>query len=831
MPRFSNIIHYAIMKRLFLPIVVGIISFVFLFGSLQAQTITLVFTGRDAANRYVQLNRVTITNLAKGWEETLYWPDTVLTIQNETGIDESIANGGFNLSQNNPNPFSGTTDVNLTVVDAGEVTLEIADVNGHVVETWCTASLQVGLNQFRITLSSAGTYVMTARQNGKFSSIKMVCNGAGNGNRIDYMGNIVKTMHALSPQPKSHTRGIVTRPFNFGDQMEYVGYATINDEECESQHVTQIISVTSVVLQFAETQLYDGMPCPDIPTLRDIDGNVYNTVKIGNQCWMRENLKTTRYSDSTDIPSGDYDTYSPTDPYRYWPHSFEGNVINDGYLYNWPAVMHGAGSADANPSGVQGICPTGWHVPSDAEWTQLTDYVSGQPQFWCGGNSAYIAKSLAANTLLGWNPTTGNCAVGDNLDANNATGFSAFASGYYGGSGAYLDHLFGAHFWSATLSNENYAWKRYLGNVYSRVYREDKQVGCGMSVRCLLNTETQVVAPTVTTAAVSDITDSSAVCGGEVVSDGGAVVTARGVCWSTLPTPTIADNHTADGSGPGFFTSNLAELTDSTTYYVRAYATNCIGTVYGEEVTFTTLVDTTTDDEPSDDGPGFIPDGPNCGGDCYSSSMNITSFLPNDVIRQVSDILGVRVNIEHSYIGDINISIICPNGNSVCLLPDHNSVNNSADFGIVNTSGSGCDTEDNPAGTGWNYCWSENTLYAQSSGYCYNNANVGNDRSMTVDSSHVAQGFPGQSDFVQGQKYYTPFQSFTNLIGCPLNGQWGIQICDTWSGDNGYVFEWEIVFDPELGNRAPMDVNQHRQGAGVRTDMDGSQDKILPVGN
>ena len=90
---------------------VGVVAF--------AQTITLTFTGRDAADHYVQLNRVSITNLTKGWQETIYWPDTTLTMQNGTGIDESVANGGFVLSQNTPNPFTGTTDVNLAVVDAG----------------------------------------------------------------------------------------------------------------------------------------------------------------------------------------------------------------------------------------------------------------------------------------------------------------------------------------------------------------------------------------------------------------------------------------------------------------------------------------------------------------------------------------------------------------------------------------------------------------------------------------------------------------------------------------------------------------------------------------
>ena len=198
----------------------------------------------------------------------------------------------------------------------------------------------------------------------------------------------------------------------------------------------------------------------------------------------------------------------------------------------------------------------------------------------------------------------------------------------------------------------------------------------------------------------------------------------------------------------------------------------------------------------------FIPDGPNCSVQCYSSSVNFTSFPPNATISQASDILGVRLNIEHSYIGDINISLICPNSHSVLLMPDHcGNVGgtNYAFFGLYyEPDGSNCNASDNIQGTGWNYCWSENTTYAQNSGYCYLNSNIGNMVSLTVDSSTVAHGYPGQGGFVQGQKYYTPYQSFSNLIGCPLNGLWQIQVCDTWGSDNGYIFSWELTLDPSL---------------------------------
>ncbi|MCK5059134.1 MAG: hypothetical protein KAT34_20970, partial [Candidatus Aminicenantes bacterium] len=94
--------------------------------------------------------------------------------------------------------------------------------------------------------------------------------------------------------------------------------------------------------------------------------------------------------------------------------------------------------------------------------------------------------------------------------------------------------------------------------------------------------------PAVSTTAVTGITDTTATCGGKVTDDGGSAVTARGVCWDTSSRPTVRDDHTVDGSGTGWFTSYLTELTPDTTYYYRAYATNTFGTAYGREKSFTT---------------------------------------------------------------------------------------------------------------------------------------------------------------------------------------------------------------------------------------------------
>lgn len=107
--------------------------------------------------------------------------------------------------------------------------------------------------------------------------------------------------------------------------------------------------------------------------------------------------------------------------------------------------------------------------------------------------------------------------------------------------------------------------------------------------------------PVVVTKEVGDVTDEGAMVVGEVTSDGGEDVTERGVCWSINQNPTTADSHIVKGSGEGTFTSHLTELQSSTTYYVRAYATNIIGTQYGSQVAFTTLKEATLPTVTTDD--------------------------------------------------------------------------------------------------------------------------------------------------------------------------------------------------------------------------------------
>ena len=144
--------------------------------------------------------------------------------------------------------------------------------------------------------------------------------------------------------------------------------------------------------------------------------------------------------------------------------------------------MQNSSSSSANPSGVQGICPTGWHVPSDAEWTQLTDYVGSQTKYQCNNSNDKIGKALASTT--GWNSYSTTCAVGNNPGTNNATGFSALPAGYYG-EGYYYGFGNLAFFWSATEDDGDGAYYRDLGYNNTGVGRGSDYKDNGFSVRCV----------------------------------------------------------------------------------------------------------------------------------------------------------------------------------------------------------------------------------------------------------------------------------------------------------------------------------------------------------
>jgi uncharacterized protein (TIGR02145 family) len=189
----------------------------------------------------------------------------------------------------------------------------------------------------------------------------------------------------------------------------------------------------------------------------DIDGNNYQGVRIGGQIWMSENLKTSRYNNGDLIPIvTDNAAWSAlTTGGRSWYANDSATYENPyGNLYNWHAA------ADS-----RGLCPTGWHVPTDTEWTTLTDYL--------GSDAGTKMKKNDAKWLTN--------------SGTNTSGFSALPGGYRNNDGSFYDVRNYAFLWSAT-EDDNYfnsAWYRFLYNANGDVGRIGYSKSFGASVRCL----------------------------------------------------------------------------------------------------------------------------------------------------------------------------------------------------------------------------------------------------------------------------------------------------------------------------------------------------------
>jgi len=198
----------------------------------------------------------------------------------------------------------------------------------------------------------------------------------------------------------------------------------------------------------------DPIVCPADP-VTDIDGNVYQTVRIGNQVWMAENLRVTKYNDGTAIPhlkESSQWTADSAPGYCYYNNATHPDTIKKwGALYNWYAV---------SPNNPKQISPAGWRVPSDADWTVLENYLIAAGYNFDGistGNK--IAKSLAAKT--DWESSTFAGAIGNDLSKNNATGFSALPGGNRSGGGFIELNKF-SYWWTATEVRTIYAYYRHL---------------------------------------------------------------------------------------------------------------------------------------------------------------------------------------------------------------------------------------------------------------------------------------------------------------------------------------------------------------------------------
>jgi uncharacterized protein (TIGR02145 family) len=198
--------------------------------------------------------------------------------------------------------------------------------------------------------------------------------------------------------------------------------------------------------------------------VRDVDGNVYQVVRIGEQVWMAENLKTTKYRNGTTIenPTGSSDWQNNTTGAYAWYNNDINWKDSYGALYNWHAVNN-----------TNGLCPTGWHVPTDAEFTAMTNHL--------GGTSVAGGKMKSTRTVPDPHPRWES----PNTGATNESNWSGLPGGYRNIDGTFNDIGNLGFWWSATEHSAAYAWSRFLYYGNGSVFRSTNIKAEGFSVRCL----------------------------------------------------------------------------------------------------------------------------------------------------------------------------------------------------------------------------------------------------------------------------------------------------------------------------------------------------------
>jgi len=388
----------------------------------------LSFTALNGTT-YIQLDSIKVINLSQACDTVLMWPDTVLSLNNNVGINEfTQKRENIKVTQNYPNPMKDQTTISVYIPEKDMVNLIITDILGRKLIN-NNYQLESGYHTFRLTGGSSRIYLFSARWRNNFRSIKILKTSL-NSNQIislDYLS------HITSGKVLKISSSIQNFVFNPGDELNYTVYANTS----ESVLTDSPENSKTYTFQFAT-----DIPCPGTPTVY-YEGQTYNTVQIFNQCWLKENLNVGT------IIQGNQEMTDNDVIEKYCYYNNESNCTIYGGLYQWDEMMD-----YVSTEGYKGICPEGWHIPSDIEWCILEN-AADAGSIDCditGGRGIDVGYNLRETGTAHW--------MSPNSGATNSTGFTALPGGIRTYNSSFI-----------RLTEYSYSWTSSTYDTYTKLAR------------------------------------------------------------------------------------------------------------------------------------------------------------------------------------------------------------------------------------------------------------------------------------------------------------------------------------------------------------------------
>jgi uncharacterized protein (TIGR02145 family) len=412
-----------------------------------SQNFNLTFTGTGQSST---IDSIRITNLHTN--ESLSIPgDESLVLDINTGVENNIHEIISPVLY--PNPFINSALIGFYQPKPGNVIIKSFNLTGQSVLN-VRQYLDAGTHSFSVSFGSPGIYLISIISNNQSFNCKAVCRES---TEERFQASLSESHYEMGYKSGFYKN----EKIKSGKSISY-SREQILLFKCYSGVYTSVITDKPYESKDYEIEFFD---------CTDPHGKTYSTVVIGDQVWMEENLAWIPYVSEPDSVSNDSAQYFVWGYYGRNPEEArkEKKYIDYGVLYNYQAAKN--------------ACPSGWHLPTDEEFTSLSNYLK-QNGYAYEGSGDDIGKALASRKL--WLPDNSPGNVGNDVLSNNYSGFNALPGGGRYEDGEFHGYLNRSHFWTLT-GGGNYGWGRYLNSDYYGFYRLYYQRTYAFSVRCLKN--------------------------------------------------------------------------------------------------------------------------------------------------------------------------------------------------------------------------------------------------------------------------------------------------------------------------------------------------------